>query len=100
MENEWPVSRLIPLAVALRQRNEIELIANAQGMSLMEIESETKLEEMSDQVLEAVFDSKSLHSQHTLYIVILWVVLFFSLFLLFNHVEEGRAEVGRLESQC
>ena len=85
--------------MALRQRNEIELIANAQGMSLMEIESETKLEEMSDQVLEAVFDSKSLHSQHTLYNVILWVVLFFSFSLLFNHVEEGRAEVGRLKSQ-
>ena len=61
MENEWTVLRLIPLAVALRQRNEIELIANAQGMSLMEIESETKLQEMSDQVLEAVFDRKSLH---------------------------------------
>ncbi|KAK7502428.1 hypothetical protein BaRGS_00006381, partial [Batillaria attramentaria] len=48
--------RLIPLAVALRQRAEIELIANAQGIPLMEIESETKLEEMSDQVLEVVFD--------------------------------------------
>ena len=54
-----PVVRLVPLAVGLRQRNEIELIANAQGMSLMEIESETKLKEMSDQVLEAVFDSES-----------------------------------------
>jgi hypothetical protein len=43
----------------MRQRNEIEMIANAQGMRLMEIESEVRLQEMSDQVLEAVFDSKS-----------------------------------------
>ncbi|XP_076459446.1 LOW QUALITY PROTEIN: uncharacterized protein LOC143292771 [Babylonia areolata] len=51
--------RLIPLAVGLRQRNEIELIAQAQGLPLMEVESEVRLMEMRDQVLEAVMDSNN-----------------------------------------
>ena len=50
--------RLIPLAVSLRQRNEIEMIAKAQGLSLWQIESESNLRQMSDQVLEAVFDGQ------------------------------------------
>lgn len=49
--------RLIPLAVGLRDRSEIELIAETQGMPLMEIESEASFKAMSDQVLEAVHDT-------------------------------------------
>ncbi|XP_025106489.1 collagen alpha-3(VI) chain-like isoform X11 [Pomacea canaliculata] len=51
--------RLIPLVVTERDREDVEQveqIASAQGMQLLSIESETRLQEMSDQVLQAMFD--------------------------------------------
>lgn len=53
--------RLIPLVVTERDREDVEQveqIASAQGMQLLSIESETRLQEMSDQVLQAMFDRK------------------------------------------
>ena len=44
--------------MGLRERQAIETIAQSQGMPLMQVDSEITLQEMSDQVLEAVFDRK------------------------------------------
>lgn len=68
--------RLVPLGVGLRDRTEIEYIAETQQIPLMEIESEGDFEKMSDEVLKAVHDRKSYHCLKTC----LWMKLasFFS----------------------
>ena len=48
--------RIIPLAVAVRDRTELNYIAESQNIPLLEIDSEEGLMAMKDQVLEAVHD--------------------------------------------
>lgn len=50
--------RLIPVAVGLRDRNEVEYIAESQGITLVEVEDENSFPSKSNQVLEAVRDCK------------------------------------------
>lgn len=52
--------RIIPLAVAVRDKTEIEFIAQSQKISYIEIEDEDNLKLQMDQVLEAVTDRKLL----------------------------------------
>uniref|UniRef100_A0A0B7BC59 Uncharacterized protein n=1 Tax=Arion vulgaris TaxID=1028688 RepID=A0A0B7BC59_9EUPU len=50
---------VIPLAVGLRDRTELEYLAEAQGISLIEIEDADSFLAMSDQVLKSVHDNNN-----------------------------------------
>uniref|UniRef100_A0A0B7ART5 Collagen alpha-3(VI) chain n=2 Tax=Arion vulgaris TaxID=1028688 RepID=A0A0B7ART5_9EUPU len=48
--------RLVPVGVSLRDRTEIQYIAESQGLPLLEIDTNGNFDVMNDQVLEAVHD--------------------------------------------
>lgn len=54
--------QIIPIAVQMRRRDEVESIALSQGLKTMEIDDDTMLYAMRDEVLDPIYDSKSFRS--------------------------------------
>lgn len=52
--------QVIPIAVQLRRRDEVESIALSQGLHTMEINDDAKLYEMRDDLLEPIYESNDI----------------------------------------
>jgi hypothetical protein len=61
--------QIIPIAVQLRRRDEVESIALSQGLKTMEIDDDATLYAMRDEVLDPIYDSKSFRSVIPIHVV-------------------------------